>query len=116
MALCGQASPPCTHNSLGLLATPDHGQENLMPRCRQSERRVQKSLLACIQKTSHQRRRQIHQMVTSQILKYFPKKQDCSIGFINIVNYASSLTLGQYVLYHHKIGYEIFTFYRASKS
>ena len=37
--------------------------------------------------------------------KVFSQKQDCSIGFINIVNYASSLTLGQNVLYHHKIGY-----------
>ena len=33
------------------------------------------------------------QMATSQILKYLPKKQDCSIGFIDIVNYVNSLTL-----------------------
>merc|ERR1719458_443375 len=85
MALCGQASPPCTHNSLGLLATPDHGQENLMPRCRQSESgegyKEEIFFDMKIQKTSHRRRRQIHQMVTSQILKYFPKNKDCSIGF-----------------------------------
>ena len=50
------------------------------------------------------------QMATSQILKYLPKKTRLQHRFfINIVNYASSFTLGQNVLYHHKIIYENFT-------